>query len=363
MLISGLDLTMLKKYTILSFFLLIIFGVTSGIPKSGPTGLMVDFLRNPSMGNINNPFPSFSWIVNSSGKDSQKCYKILVSSSLKKLEAGEGDIWNSGVINSQNSANLKYGGLPLREDVSYFWNVRIRTEGSKLFLCSEIQEFKTGLFGKGSAVSVMPPIKQIIQPQKVIERNSIGNYFADFGKAAFGTLRVQVESQNADSVVVHLGEKLEAPGLVKRNPGGTIRYRFIGLKVEKGTRLYTLDIPPIPRHLKYPAIAMPAGVGEVTPFRYCEIETHSHTTICKSVEHIAVNYFGTILRAVLHALIQFSTRFGIYANTALKLPVFVAYMLMATGSELLTRVMHTSINLDITVPTGNIRWPVFQSNI
>jgi hypothetical protein len=61
--------------------------------------------------------------------------------------------------------------------------------------------------------------------------------------------------------------------------------------VGKGTQWYTLTIPPIPRNSKYPAIVMPDEVGEVTPFRYCEIENRTSLTTCKSVEQVAVNYY------------------------------------------------------------------------
>ncbi len=250
---------------------------------------MVEFLRNPSQGTVNTPLPGFSWIVN--GSDPQISYQILVSSSRKELEAGKGDLWNSGKISSEQSVNVSYQGQPLKPDKTFFWSVRVGTRKSKSLLISGIQEFKTGSFGSGASISVMPLIKDTIQPAKVVRKNSLGNYFADFGKDAFGTLRVQIESPKADSVMIHLGEKLEAPAHVKRNPGGTIRYRFIGLLVEKGVHWYTLTIPHIPRNSQTPAIVMPAEVGEVTPFRYCEIETYSPSTVCKSAVQIAVHYY------------------------------------------------------------------------
>ena len=254
-----------------------------------PTGLMVEFLRNPSRGNVNTPYPNFSWIVN--GPNPQINYQILVSSSREKLEAGNGDLWDSEKVGSEQSVNINFIGKPLKPDLTCFWNVRIGIRRSKSLQISEIQEFKTGAFESGIAASVMPLTKHTVQPVEVLKKNSLGNYFADFGKDAFGTLRVQIESQRADSVIIHLGEKLEAPGLIKRNPGGTIRYRFISLYVEQGVQWYTLTIPHIPRNSQSPAISMPADVGEVTPFRYCEIEAFSSATSCKSVEQIAVNYY------------------------------------------------------------------------
>ena len=257
--------------------------------NSRPTGLMVEFLRNPSLGYINTPFPNFSWIVN--GLDSQKTYQILVSTSQKKLDAGVGDLWDSGKITTEQSVNITYKGQPLNPNSSYFWSVRIGIRKSKSLLISEIQELKTGTFADGSSPSVMPLVKHPILPVEIMQKNLIGNYFADFGKAAFGTLRVQIESQISDSVVVWLGEKLESPGCIKRNPGGTIRCRFIGLHIEKGLRWYEVTIPHIPRNSKFPAIVMPDDVGEVTPFRYCEIETHSTAVTCRSAGQLAVNYF------------------------------------------------------------------------
>jgi len=279
--------------TILLIILIPFFSSPSlaALPDLRPTGLMVDFLRNPSLGAVNDSIPDFSWIDNFAVGAKQVSYQILVASSRKNLENGKGDLWNSSKVLSQQSVNVKYSGHSLKPKTTYFWCVKIENSLSKSILTSEIQEFKTGSFKKDGTVSVMPLVKTSKPPVLVIQKNLLGNYFADFGKAAFGTLRLQIESQNTDSLVVHLGEKLEAPGLIKRNPGGTIRYRFIGLQVKKGTHLYTLRIPSIPRNSKYPAIVMPPEVGEVTPFRYCEIESHSSATVCKSAEQIAVNYY------------------------------------------------------------------------
>ena len=282
---------MVKSIALPTFLLLLCSTLFAVTPQSGPTGLMVEFLRNPSLGSIITPVPNFSWIVNGSGKDTQQRYQVLVATSQKKLKAGVGDIWNSGKISSSQSVGIKFSGTPLKSNELYFWQVTTWNGSSTVGSKSEIQGFRTGLFENGGTTSVMPLTKNVIQPALIINRNNRGNYFADFGKAAFGTLRVQIESQNNDSVVVYLGEKLFAPGSIHRNPGGTIRYRCIVIPVGKGTQWYTLTIPNIPRNSKYPAIVMPPEVGEVTPFRYCEIEPRTSSTTCKSVEQVAVNYY------------------------------------------------------------------------
>ncbi len=279
------------KLSCVSILLLVISSLAfAGDPVSGPKGLMVEFLRNPQLGAVNDISPGFTWMAGNSAVEKQSSYQILVSSSKQKLAAGKGDFWNSGKVESDNSVNVNYAGRPLEPNTSYFWRVTVWNSHSVKGISSEIQEFRTGTLDKEYQTSVMPLVKNVIRPQTIIARNSRGHYFADFGKAAFGTLRIKVESSNCDSIIVHLGERLSAPGLINREPGGTIRYRRIVLQVGKGTKLYTLTIPSIERNSHYPAIVMPSAVGEVTPFRYCEIECRSLATSCKSVEQVAVNY-------------------------------------------------------------------------
>lgn len=272
-------------------FLLLLFStlIQASDHRSGPTDLMIEFLRNPSDGAVNDPKPEFSWIPGT--VHLQKSYQVLVASSQKKLREGDGDLWNSGIVPSQNSINVEYAGQALNPNTTYFWNVRIWNGSEKNGMVSETQQFKTGSFDSEYETSVMPLNKHIVQPQRVTKENPQGNFFADFGKAAFGTLRVQIESKNSDTVVVHLGEKLISPGRIDTNPGGTIRYRRIPLAVEKGSHWYTVVIPSIERNSKYPAIVMPAQIGEVTPFRYCEIEKNTPSIICRQVEQVAVNYY------------------------------------------------------------------------
>jgi alpha-L-rhamnosidase len=285
----NMNISKISRLTIL--FLLTCPYAFAASPEPGPQGLMVEFLRGPSQGTVNDPRPSFSWIAGNSAADIQTCYQVLVSSSRIVLEAGKGDVWNSGKIKSDKSAGIKMTGQYLISNTPYYWRVKTWGKHFPAGRMSAIQEFRTGLFNNGHQTSVMPLLKGIIQPLITLKTNSRGNYYSDFGKAAFGSLRVQVESINSDSVIVHLGEKLAAPGLINRLPGGTIRYRQIVLQVEKGIKWYSVSIPHIERNSRYPAIVMPEGIGEVTPFRYCEIETRSPSTICKSVEQIAVNYF------------------------------------------------------------------------
>ena len=73
-------------------------------------------------------------------------------------------------------------------------------------------------------------------------------------------------------VEVHLGEVLAGPHTIDREPGGSRRYRMIVLPVKGGTHTYTVMILPDERNTTPGvAILMPDYIGEVLPFRYCEV--------------------------------------------------------------------------------------------
>jgi hypothetical protein len=75
-------------------------------------------------------------------------------------------------------------------------------------------------------------------------------------------------------VHIHLGEAVK-DGRIDRKPGGTIRYSHYSLVLKKGWHTYTVLIAPDKRNTGPQAVLMPVYTGEVTPFRYCEIENYA----------------------------------------------------------------------------------------
>jgi alpha-L-rhamnosidase len=70
--------------------------------------------------------PRLSWILNSNDRgQKQTAFQILVASSENNLNAGTGDLWDSGKIGSDQSIQLKYAGKPLVSDEGCFWKVRV----------------------------------------------------------------------------------------------------------------------------------------------------------------------------------------------------------------------------------------------
>jgi len=124
-----------------------------------------------------------------------------------------------------------------------------------------------------SAAAVEPVPRQIteVAPVHFEKRGNI--LFADFGKDVYGNLQITFASnQPASTVTVRLGEKLAVDGTIDRQPPGSVNYREISLAVRRGQANYQLQIPPKSFHLGGQAVKMSEDIGEVTPFRYAEIE-------------------------------------------------------------------------------------------
>lgn len=82
--------------------------------------------------------PVFSWKISNCDDKKQIAYQITVCEL-----AGE-CVWNSGKVNNDDSAYIKYGGSPLKENTKYCWQVTIFTQNYRMI--SEEAYFVTGLF-------------------------------------------------------------------------------------------------------------------------------------------------------------------------------------------------------------------------
>lgn len=117
---------------------------------------------------------------------------------------------------------------------------------------------------------------EIVEPCRS-RRLEAGRMWVDFGRAAFGTLRLSVRARSATRVLVHLGEKLGVDGAIDRQPPGCVRYRAIHVDVPPGEHTLQVEIPPDARNTGPAAVPAPAHLFEVLPFRYAEIETDAQT--------------------------------------------------------------------------------------
>lgn len=88
-----------------------------------PAELRCDDLENPN--GVDFQKPVFSWILPPAQGRQQAAYEILVVSSTNSLAQNNGDIWDSGKVNSSQSVHVDYDGKPLVSGGRYFWKVRV----------------------------------------------------------------------------------------------------------------------------------------------------------------------------------------------------------------------------------------------
>ena len=145
--------------------------------------------------------------------------------------------------------------------------------------------------GQQGLISSEEPLFQssLITPV-FIRQTGKNNYFADFGKDAFGTLILRIKPEKNETLTVRLGEKTSAPLRIDRNPGGTIRYMEIKLQVTPSVTEYVVELPPDKRNTNPPAVALPDSFGVIMPFRYCEIEDISVPLTAESVRQKVYHY-------------------------------------------------------------------------
>lgn len=97
-----------------------------------------------------------------------------------------------------------------------------------------------------------------------------GVILVDFGRVAFGNLRLSPPAGVAGQVTVHFGEAL-ADGRIDRTPPGTVRYAQVEAALA-GTPVVVAP-PADKRNTTHPsAVRTPAEWGVVLPFRWVEIE-------------------------------------------------------------------------------------------
>jgi alpha-L-rhamnosidase len=88
------------------------------------TNLRCEMLANPE--GIDRPKPQLGWEISGSQRNiGQTAYQVIVASTPDKLAAGEGDLWNSGIVKSSQSVHVPYTGKHLRSRTKCYWKVKV----------------------------------------------------------------------------------------------------------------------------------------------------------------------------------------------------------------------------------------------
>ena len=93
--------------------------------------LQCEYLENPL--GIDTPQPRLSWILTSSERGvTQAAYQVLVASSEAALRKEQGDLWDSGRVESGESAQIRYSGRGLASRQQAFWKVRVWNQTGRM---------------------------------------------------------------------------------------------------------------------------------------------------------------------------------------------------------------------------------------
>jgi alpha-L-rhamnosidase len=93
-----------------------------------PAGVSIDrlrceYLENPS--SIDVAQPRLSWIIRSRQRGQrQSAYQVLVASTPEALAKEQGDLWDSGRVDSDQTLHVEYTGQTLRTRMRCHWKVR-----------------------------------------------------------------------------------------------------------------------------------------------------------------------------------------------------------------------------------------------
>jgi alpha-L-rhamnosidase len=87
-----------------------------------PTRLRCEYLTDPL--GLDVARPRLFWQHRSDARDArQTAYRVLVASSPERLAANEGDLWDSGRVESDETTHIVYAGTPLSELQRAYWKV------------------------------------------------------------------------------------------------------------------------------------------------------------------------------------------------------------------------------------------------
>lgn len=93
---------------------------------------------------IDNPTPRLSWMMNDKRPGAvQKAYRIVVGNDSAAVAAFEGNMWDSGIVDS-DAMLITYAGNQLQPNTKYYWTVTV-TDDRHTTCSSGVNSFETGV--------------------------------------------------------------------------------------------------------------------------------------------------------------------------------------------------------------------------
>ena len=109
-----------------------------------PARLRCEYEEHPL--SLETQHPRFSWELRAEGRDQwQSAYQVLVGYSAAQLGRGNGDLWDSGTVESDDSIHVEYQGRALTSSQACCWAVRVRDGRGHWSPYSATARFEMGL--------------------------------------------------------------------------------------------------------------------------------------------------------------------------------------------------------------------------
>ncbi|MHC4462829.1 MAG: alpha-L-rhamnosidase N-terminal domain-containing protein, partial [Planctomycetota bacterium] len=126
--------------------MLMVFGGCTD-PADSPVSvkeLRCEYRVNPA--GIDVVKPRLNWIQESSQRGRmQSAYQVLVAGSEEKLKKNQGDLWDTGKVNSDESTHVVYAGSKLKSRMRCCWKVRVWDKDGRVSAWSKPASWTMGL--------------------------------------------------------------------------------------------------------------------------------------------------------------------------------------------------------------------------
>jgi alpha-L-rhamnosidase len=121
--------------------------VFTGHGSSAPVELRCEYLVNPQGIDATQPRLFWQWEAARSAVRGhrQTAYQVLVATNETDLRGDKGDLWDSGKVMSDESAQIPYSGKPLTSQEACWWKVRVWDENGGASAWSRPAHWTTGL--------------------------------------------------------------------------------------------------------------------------------------------------------------------------------------------------------------------------
>ncbi|WP_197528381.1 alpha-L-rhamnosidase-related protein [Aeoliella mucimassa] len=256
-----------------------------------PAELSCEFLKHPTKTVIFDPQPEFAWMCGTGETAfTQSAYRVQLKQDSAADDAASELLWDTERVASDQSINVEYAGPPLLPGGSYSWRVQVWNSEGQPSEWSSPQSFVMADKLSPELTSRYPVEATTESPEQLKSLES-GGVLVDFGRDAFGYLKLSFESPVKDSftMTVNFGERM-GKGRIDANPGGTIRYYSVQVEVEEGASEIEVRPPVDHRNTHGDAVTLPKQVGVVAPFRYVELLGAPDAWKSEQISRVRIDY-------------------------------------------------------------------------